>query len=134
VTFENLQRLKAIEQQRSRLSQVESLRRFAGEIAHEFNNALTVVSGNLALLEQLPVPADGRRLLDSSLKACARASDTIKRLTQQPPRASLRVQTLDPDEAVRRACARAGRSRAVPPKIALAENLWALCADAVLLE
>lgn len=65
-----------IEQQKQQLWKAESLNRMAGGIAHNFNNQLMVVMGNLELvLNDLPQESKTRALLTDALNASARAAE-----------------------------------------------------------
>ncbi len=131
VTFENHGRLRAIERHRSRITQMESVRRFASQMAHEFNNILTVVNGNLALMQEAgEAPSEtAQNLIESSQRACARASDLVKRLTKQETVAAPNVTTHDVRKIVDAAQARAVLSSKARVQLTVADDLWAVRAD-----
>ena len=58
---------------------MESLGKLTGGIAHDFNNLLTVIVGNVSMAERCVVDPDGRRQLQSALKA----GDSAVALTQR---------------------------------------------------
>lgn len=135
VTFENVGRLQAIERHRRRISQVESVRRFASEMAHEFNNILTVVNGNLSILgagtEELS-PAS-MELIDSSRKACRRASDLVKRLTKHHDFGHEEVALLDPLPVIEKACDEAVLSPRAEINVRAEDDIWPVLGSASLL-
>src|SRR5438477_8726939 len=59
---------KSIEEKRLTMSKLESLGTLAGSIAHDLNNILTVISGNIGLA-QIEAPDDTRNLLSYLSKA-----------------------------------------------------------------
>lgn len=65
-----------IEQQKHQTWRAESLSRMAGGIAHNFNNLLQVVIGNLEMaLEDLPQEMSTRSLIGEAMRASGRASE-----------------------------------------------------------
>ena len=56
-----------------------ALGRLAGGVAHEFNNLVTIIQGNAALLENLPNPEDAH-FVQEILKAARRASHLSNQL------------------------------------------------------
>lgn len=65
-----------LEQRLQRAQKVESLSRMAGAIAHNFNNMLGIVMGNLELvLGELPPDSEFRTEITEALKASWRASE-----------------------------------------------------------
>ncbi|WP_323769095.1 ATP-binding protein [Antarctobacter sp.] len=60
--------------------QARTLGQFVGGVAHEFNNDLTVILGNLDLFETLEDPADRAAAIHESRTAAARAALTVQHL------------------------------------------------------
>jgi PAS domain S-box-containing protein len=85
-----------LEQQARQIEKAESLRRMAGSIAHNFNNMLGVVIGNLelAMLDQ-----QNRRGLSENLneafQASRRAADLIKRMVTYLGQTHVKYEPLD---------------------------------------
>ncbi|MDQ7780125.1 MAG: hypothetical protein RDV41_10510, partial [Planctomycetota bacterium] len=52
----------------------------AREIAHDLNNALMVISGNIALAKTLVTDEGAHVVLDEAVKACKKARETTGRL------------------------------------------------------
>src|SRR6266436_10130094 len=72
---------KRVEQERLTTSKLESLGTLAGGIAHDLNNILTVISGNIGLA-QIEAPADSANLL-SHLSRATHAAQHAARLSGQ---------------------------------------------------
>ena len=135
ITFENVGRMQAIERSRSRVTQVESVRRFANEMAHEFNNILTVVNGNLSLLSKAEtnLSEPSAQLITTSQQACRRASDLVKRLTKQRDFGQPKLAPIDAEAVVRKACQNAVLSPRAEVNVITPDELWPAIADAQLL-
>lgn len=74
------QEKKRVEHQMHNARQIQATATLAGGIAHQFNNALTIIYGNLDLLEMItPAGAQNQKIL-SSLKTSA---GRMSRLTEQ---------------------------------------------------
>jgi len=72
---------KRVEEERVTTSKLESLGTLAGGIAHDLNNILTVISGNIGLA-QIDAPPNSTNLL-SSLSKAARAAQHAAQLSNQ---------------------------------------------------
>lgn len=72
---------KSIEEKRLTTSKLESLGTLAGGIAHDLNNILTVISGNIGLA-QIEAPSEARSLL-SYLSKAGQAAQHAARLSAQ---------------------------------------------------
>lgn len=116
---------KRSEAERLRASRLESLAILAGGIAHEFNNSLTSILGNVSLA-RLEVPQGSP--LSENLKDVERAAKEASRLTQQlltfarggdPQR-----EELDLREAIRDGVTFTLRGSNVRCQLDLAEDLW----------
>ena len=71
---------RALEQERAREQRLESLRVLAGGLAHDFNNILMGIMGNVSMVRAgALVKEESDRLLENAEQACVRA----KGLTQQ---------------------------------------------------
>lgn len=72
---------KKIEEERSKAQKLESLGVLAGGLAHDFNNILTVIAGNISLIRRSTAPADAFfQLLQQAETACFRAKDITQQL------------------------------------------------------
>ena len=81
VFFRDVSEKKATEQRRLTMSKLESLGTLAGGIAHDLNNILTVISGNIGLA-QIDAPPDADNLL-SHLSKAGQAAQHAARLSGQ---------------------------------------------------
>lgn len=78
---EDVSRARALEDQAQRSQRLEALGQFTSSIAHDFNNILSVVLGNLELLvEDLPASDELQELLQEALQATGRGSELIRQL------------------------------------------------------
>ncbi|HJT81091.1 MAG TPA: response regulator [Chthoniobacterales bacterium] len=81
VFFRDVTERKRIEEERLTTSKLESLGTLAGGIAHDLNNILTVISGNIGLA-QIEAPADAGTLL-SFLSKAGQAAQHAAHLSSQ---------------------------------------------------
>ena len=81
VFFRDVSERKSSEEKRLTMSKLESLGTLAGGIAHDLNNILTVISGNIGLA-QLEAPGDAHSLL-SHLSKAGQAAQHAARLSGQ---------------------------------------------------
>jgi two-component system, cell cycle sensor histidine kinase and response regulator CckA len=81
VFFRDVSERKATEQKRLTTSKLESLGTLAGGIAHDLNNILTVISGNIGLA-QIEAPTEAPNLLSHLAKA-GQAAQHAARLSGQ---------------------------------------------------
>jgi signal transduction histidine kinase len=68
---------------------MEALGRLSGGVAHDFNNILTVLQGNLALCDEIDDPEERRRLVGEARASAERASGLVTRLLGFARRAPL---------------------------------------------
>ena len=97
--------------------QLEVLGRLAGGVAHDVNNALTVVLGNAELARSTEHAGERIVLLDELISAANSAAETTRQLLAVSRRAPRRIETLIVSESVDR-CAKT-LTRLVPDDIAL---------------
>jgi PAS domain S-box-containing protein len=81
VLFRDVSERKSTEEKRLTMSKLESLGTLAGGIAHDLNNILTVISGNIGIA-QIEAPGDARNLL-SYLSKAGQAAQHAARLSGQ---------------------------------------------------
>ncbi|WP_238366075.1 sensor histidine kinase [Mesobacterium pallidum] len=62
------------------VQKMEAIGRLAGGVAHDFNNMLTVILGNLELHELAETESDRRETLDAARHAAERARETVRQL------------------------------------------------------
>lgn len=86
---------KLLEQQFRQTQNIEAIDNLTGNVAHEFNNLLFVVLGNLDLLEDC-VPQDGDilELIEAARRGAARGADLTERLLSFSRRQQLEPEQL----------------------------------------
>ena len=78
------------------MQKLESLGQLTGGVAHDFNNVLMAILGNLDLLSRtLSSDATGRRLVDGAIQAAERGATLTKRMLAFARRQELRPETVD---------------------------------------
>lgn len=92
--------LRAVEETRSRTVRLEALGRLVGGVAHDFNNILSVVMGNLELMAGT-APDERRQLENDALSAAKRGAYLTKQLLAYGRRSHLRPVDLDLAAALR---------------------------------
>jgi len=81
MVFRDITEKRKMEEELQKASKLESVGLLAGGIAHNFNNILTAVVGNISLTKTLTSPADERfKLLTQAEKAAGRAKSLTKQL------------------------------------------------------
>jgi PAS domain S-box-containing protein len=101
LTAEDVTQRYLLEQRASQAQRVEAIGRFAGSIAHDFNNFLSVIQGCTDLLLQPGGRAnDPRGKLHSISKAAAAAAVLVQQLLAFSRRQVLRPEPLDLNELV----------------------------------
>ncbi|WP_177177907.1 CHASE domain-containing protein [Citreimonas salinaria] len=94
--------LRAVEETRSRAVRLEALGRLVGGVAHDFNNILSVVMGNLELMANTS-PEERPQLESDALSAARRGAYLTKQLLAYGRRSHLRPVDLDVAAALREA-------------------------------
>ncbi len=119
------------EQERaSRMEKLESLGLLARGFAHDFNNILTVMLGNLSLAEmKLPEEVDGRAELEQARAATVRAQNRVHQLLTFAKGGAPIRQRLDPGELLREVADEIERDPRIEYGFDVAPDLWPLEAD-----
>lgn len=117
----------------ARARKLEAVGKLAGAMAHEFNNLVGVIIGNLDLLaEQQGLGTDARNITDEALQAALRAAEIADRLLTLARRQPLQPTMVLPNEIIGRLIEGEGQQAAV--ELDLAEDAWSVMADPVALE
>ncbi|AHM04883.1 histidine kinase/response regulator hybrid protein [Roseibacterium elongatum DSM 19469] len=82
-------RLSRAERLRAEGQKMEAVGRLTGGVAHDFNNILTVILGNLDLYREIDSPAERDHLIDEVEKAARRAATLTAQLLAFSRRATL---------------------------------------------
>jgi signal transduction histidine kinase len=77
------------------MQKLESLGQLTGGVAHDFNNVLMAILGNLDLLRSMPNDANSRRLIDGAIRAAERGATLTKRMLAFARRQELRPEAVD---------------------------------------
>jgi PAS domain S-box-containing protein len=125
--------LARIEHERAKAVRLESLGVLAGGLAHDFNNILMGVVGNLSLAQTMVRPEDGglSARLTSAAAACARARDVSNQLLTFA-KGGAPVKTTTSVRELVTECARFALSGSpVAPRFDFNTDLWAADIDTV---
>ncbi len=80
-TYRDITEHKRLEKQLLQLQKVEAVARLAGGVAHEFNNLLTGIIGNLSLAKsELSTESEEHLFIERAYNSAERASELVKRL------------------------------------------------------
>jgi signal transduction histidine kinase/CheY-like chemotaxis protein len=92
---------KRLEEQLAHAQKMDAIGRLTGGIAHDYNNTLGVISGNLELLNlDLPAGSPLRDYCRAALRAADRSADLTRRLLTFARRQTLRPKIVDVGELV----------------------------------
>ncbi len=95
----NVTERRLLEDQLRQAQKMEAIGRMAGGVAHDFNNILTAVLGNLSLI-QMPHDNPNRSLLSAVEQAAARAADLTRKLLGYARRNQLMFAPVEAREAL----------------------------------
>lgn len=119
-----------------RSQKLESIGQLTGGVAHDFNNILAVIMGNLELLREETQDQAKLGMIDAGLEASHRGADLTRNMLAFARRARLSPEPLDLNTLVRQA--KNWMRRALPESVeietSLLAGLWTAKADAASLE
>lgn len=125
---------KALEAKLFEAKKLEAIGRLAGRFAHEFNNLLTVILGNLEFLEEdMAGPESGQYLSDAST-AASRGARLMQDMLIFAQRTRLEPSIIDMNALVRDFCRSHTAERYSETELQLGERLWSVSADAKAVE
>lgn len=107
----------------------EAIGRLTGRFAHEFNNLLTVISGNIELLALDAPDAGSLEKLQDVKNASARGAQLIRHMLAFAQRIRLRPETVNLNRLVSAFGEDCEKSVARPVERHLANDLWPIVAD-----
>lgn len=125
---------RELERQRSHFAnsqRLESLGRLTGGVAHDFNNLMAVVLGNLEMLQDDETDSNRRARLDVAINAILQGAALTRNMLAFARRAPLQEQVLDLNDILRGSKNWVGRT--IPKSIAIETcflaGLWKVKAD-----
>jgi PAS domain S-box-containing protein len=136
-TMQDITERRLIERQLAQAQKMEAIGNLTGGMAHDFNNVLGVIMGNLDLLQRLVMSdAAATELCGEALEGATRCAELIRRLLAFARRQSLRPQRVDVNELVSNIGRLLGRTlgKDIVLKLNLAASLWPVMADPAQLE
>lgn len=121
---------KGAEEERLRLSNLESLATLAGGIAHDFNNILTAILGNIGLaVLELHNTDRSRDRLSAAEKACLQAQKLAKQLLTFAKGGAPVKKMVSLEKLITESAAFTCRGSQVKSVFNLPDNLWPVEAD-----
>jgi signal transduction histidine kinase len=82
------------------MQKLESLGQLTGGVAHDFNNVLMAILGNLDLLRTMPNDANAKRLIEGGIRAAERGATLTKRMLAFARRQELRPEAVDVERLI----------------------------------
>jgi two-component system cell cycle sensor histidine kinase/response regulator CckA len=133
--FRDVSDVMGLKQALERSQRMESIGRLAGGVAHDFNNMLTGIIGNLSLAELSgsgeKMTVSDLELISSARKAGLRAADLVKRLLDYSRNGDAKFLSVDVNELLGDTHDLLHNSfdQAIHFSIDLAEDIWTVNAD-----
>lgn len=128
LSIETLNR-KAIEAELFEARKREVTGRLTGQFAHEFNNLLTVISGNLELTEVMDSNRASAEYLGAAKTAAARAANLIHYMLVFAQQVRLQPQVVDVNRLVATFCMKTGCPQKFKIQLNQGLNLWMVSID-----
>ncbi|WP_299772613.1 ATP-binding protein [uncultured Tateyamaria sp.] len=125
---------KALEAKLFEARKLEAIGWLTGRFAHEFNNLLTIVSGNIELLELDASGVERKDTLQSIKTASGRGAKLIQDMLAFAQRTRLAPETLDLNTVVSTFCENFEQSLAQNVAQSLAGDLWSVSVDPMAME
>ncbi len=111
-------------------SKAESIRLLAGGVAHDFNNILTAIAGNIGLIGQHSfLPPESRQLLNRAEGACERARSLAEQLSIFASEGEFATGLRDLGALLKRSVHFALYAGEARPKFYLPDDLWPVYCD-----
>lgn len=120
---------KALEAKLFEARRLEAIGKLAGRFAHEFNNLLTVVIGNLDLLDLEDLSAEARCCLEDARHSADRGAGLVRDMLAFARRTRLEPTDMDLNDVVTSFSAALEKARAARLELDLSEDLWRIQAD-----
>lgn len=127
----DVQLRRELEQEQIKASKAESIRLLAGGVAHDFNNILTAICGNLGLISQHSfLPPESRELLNRAEGACERARSLAEQLATFSRHGELATGLRDLGALLKKSVHFALYAGKAKPEFYLPGDLWPVYCDA----
>jgi len=108
------------EEQLAHAQRLDAVGQLTGGVAHDFNNMLTVISGNLQLLEpDLADRPQSQEILGSAMRAVGRGAELTRKLLAFARRQRLNPQSIDPRKLLNELCPILARTLGEPIKVSV---------------
>lgn len=120
---------KALETKLFEARKQEAIGRLAGRFAHEFNNLLTVIDGNIDLLELDAPDMGARQTIQKAKSASARGAQLIRDMLAFGQRTRLTPQMINLNVLVSQLCEECAVTLDVDIKQSLGDHLWSIFVD-----
>jgi PAS domain S-box-containing protein len=136
-TMQDITERRAIERQLSQAQKMDALGSLTGGMAHDFNNGLGVIIGNLDLLGRMVKSIrPAAEMCEEARQAAARCADLIRGLLAFARRQPLQARQTDVNALVEGITKLLGRTLGehIEMRLTLEETLWPVLADAAQLE
>ncbi|MEM6595695.1 MAG: ATP-binding protein [Pseudomonadota bacterium] len=135
-SVENLHSIERLEQLTRQSQKMEAVGRLTGGVAHDFNNILTVILGNIDLARETKLNPEADDLLDKTSVAASRAAELTSQLLAFSRQSPLVLREHNLGHLLTRSIGLAERLLPANVKIEVAtvSDLWAIKTDAVQLE
>jgi len=136
-TMQDITERRLIERQLSQAQKMEAIGSLTGGMAHDFNNGLGVIIGNLDLLARMVKSIrPAAEMCDEARQAAARCADLIRGLLAFARRQPLQARQTDVNALVEGITRLLGRTLGenVEMRLTLDDALWPVMADAAQLE
>lgn len=125
---------KALQAELLEARRMEAIGRLTGDFAHGFNNLLTVISGNLELLELCATDLTARLHIGEAKSASQRGSRLIQNMLSFAERAQLDPKPVDINNLIRSSCERECRTEGGDITCNLSLQPWSVRVDPVAVE
>jgi len=125
---------KALETELFKAKKLETVGRLTGKFAHEFNNLLTVISGNLEFLEGDLVDSVGQDSLRAAQVAAERASKLISSMLTYSQRTRLDPEAVNLNQFIKAVVGKPEAEVNGPIRLELQDEVWPVNADVSILE
>jgi len=121
---------REIEKEQIAASKSESIRLLAGGVAHDFNNILTAIGGNIGLISQHSfLPPESRELLNRAEAACERARSLSEQLSMFASDGEFATGLRDVGALLRKSVQFALYGGVARPSFYIPDNLWPVYCD-----